>query len=278
VKIPERSEDAWQLIHDDPFDRVRTDEDVDAVVASFAARSATPYAEVLRRLVGIEEVDEDDARSFLQQVLEHRRRLASALGRAVHVRVAALDLLTLSPMKTTTRRDSRPILVTSSLLEKALEEATADAVTGLPQRAHFMSLVRHELRQRRRRRACIAFIDLDRFKRVNDEHGHARGDEVLRTLGVAAREVLRQGDVIARVGGDEFAVLLLDVAPEEAEAAVDRLRDRFEALTQPLGTSFSSGIAVAAEDEAAEALLVRADEAMYRQKRARAGESSRDRG
>lgn len=264
----ERAEHAWQLIHDDPFDLTHAD-DVAAVIASFAARSQTPHADVLRCLVGIEDVDEDDARTFLEEVLEHRRQIASALGRPVHVRVAALDMLTLRPVPTS-RRDSRPIIVTTTLLEKALEEATSDPVTDLPQRAHFMSLVRHELRQRRRRTACIAFIDLDRFKRVNDEFGHARGDQVLRALGVAAREVLRQGDVIARMGGDEFALLLLDVVPEEAEAVVDRLRDRFEALTRPLDTSFSAGVAMAAQDEPAESLLVRADQAMYRQKRARA--------
>jgi len=67
VKAAERSEHAWQLIHDDPFDRVRTDEDVGAVVAAFAARSATPYAEVLRRLVGIEDVD--DLKEDLEQAL-----------------------------------------------------------------------------------------------------------------------------------------------------------------------------------------------------------------
>ncbi|MBX3190392.1 MAG: GGDEF domain-containing protein [Labilithrix sp.] len=264
---------AWQLIHDDPFDRVRTDADVEGVVASFAARTATPYAEVLRRLVGLEEISEDDARAFFGQVLEHRRGLATSLEREVHLRVAALDLLTLRPPRKTLHSGSHPIIVTSALLEKALEEASADPVTGLPQRAHFMSLVSHELRQRRRRKACVAFIDLDRFKNVNDAYGHAAGDEVLRALGAAAREVLRQGDVIARIGGDEFAVLVLDALPDEANAAVERLRDRFEALTRPFGTSFSAGIAVATQGESPESLLMRADGAMYRQKRARAAAS-----
>jgi diguanylate cyclase (GGDEF)-like protein len=268
------TEQAWQLIHDDPFDRTTTDEQIEAVVASCAARSATPYAEVLRRLVGIDEMSEPDARAFFRRVLDHRRELSAALGRAVHVRVAALDALTMLPVNPRTRHDTHPIIVTPSLLERAFEEAAADGVTGLPQRAQFMSLLRHELRQRKRRKVCVAYVDLDRFKAVNDQHGHARGDDVLRSLAYSARGVLREGDVLARIGGDEFAVLLVDVTPAEAEAALRRLRDRFEALTAPLGTSFSAGIAVATAGEQAERLVTRADEAMYRQKRSRAALAS----
>jgi diguanylate cyclase (GGDEF)-like protein len=132
-----------------------------------------------------------------------------------------------------------------------------------------MKLLRHELKQRHRRSLCVAYVDLDGFKEVNDLFGHARGDEVLRVLAHAARESLREGDVLARMGGDEFAVLLMDALPGEAEAVIQRLRDRFEQLTKPLGTSFSAGIAVAGQGEEAEALVTRADEAMYRQKRAR---------
>jgi diguanylate cyclase (GGDEF)-like protein len=262
---------AWQLIHDDPFDRAATEEEIARIVRSVAARSATPYVEVLRRLVGIDDMNEVEAQAFFARVVEHRRVMGQALGRSIHIRVAALDLLTArTPNTPTTRRDSHPIIVTPSLLEKAFEVATADAVTGLPQRSQFMNLLRHELRQRKRRSVCVAFIDLDGFKRVNDRHGHARGDEVLRALARSARGSLREGDVLARIGGDEFAVLLLDATPAEADAALRRLRDRFEALTAPLGTSFSAGIAVAGASEPAERVVMRADQAMYRQKRARA--------
>ena len=259
----------WQLIHDDPFDRATSDQDIERVVTTISARTDNPYTEVLRRLVGVDHVDEAEARTFFREVIEHRRNLIATLARPVHIRVAALDLLTMRPMKSGVRRDSHPIIVTSSLLEKAFEVATADGVTGLPQRAQFMNLLRHELRQRKRRSICVAFIDLDGFKRVNDQHGHARGDEVLRALAQSARGSLREGDVLARFGGDEFAVLLLDATPDEADAALRRLRDQFEMLTRPLGTSFSSGIALAGAGEAAERVIVRADQAMYRQKKSR---------
>ena len=268
---PQNDTEAWQLIHDDPFDKITDDEEIERVVATFAARSATPYIEVLRRLVGSEDMTEAEAKAFFRRVMDHRRELAKALGRAVHVRVAALDVLTTTrPSRGGVRRDSHPIVVTPSFLEKAFEEAAADPLTGLPQRATFLHLLRHELLQRKRRSVCVAFIDLDGFKRVNDTHGHAAGDEVLRALARSARGALREGDTLARIGGDEFAVLVLDATPTEADAALRRLRDRFEELTAPLGTSFSAGIAVASDGEAAERLLMRADEAMYRQKRSRA--------
>jgi diguanylate cyclase (GGDEF)-like protein len=269
VGHPQNDTEAWQLIHDDPFGSAASEPDIERVVSTIAARNTAPFTEVLRRLVGIEDMAEPEARSFFRAVVERRREIAAALGRPVHIRVAALDLLTTRPARTGVRRDSHPIIVTPSLLEKAFEVATADGVTGLPQRAHFMNLLRHELRQRKRRSVCVAFIDLDGFKRVNDAHGHARGDDVLKALARSARGALREGDVLARIGGDEFAILLLDASPAEADAAVQRLRARFEALTVPLGTSFSAGIAVAGAGEPAERLVMRADEAMYREKRAR---------
>ena len=269
MQHPQNDTETWQLIHDDPFDGAITDEELERVVTSFAARNATPYTEVMRRLVGVEDMTEIEARAFFRRLLGHRRELVKALGRDVHVRVAALDLLTTRPVRRGTH-DSHPIIVTPSLLEKAFEEATADGLTGLPQRSQFMNLLRHELRQRKRRSVCVAFVDLDGFKRVNDAHGHSAGDEVLRALARSARGSLREGDVLARIGGDEFGVLLLDATPAEADAALRRLRDRFEALTSPLGTSFSAGIAVAGIGEPAEQVVTRADQAMYRQKRSRA--------
>ena len=260
-------EAAWQLIHDDLFDRASTDAELEDIVERLSAKTAKPYSEMIQRMLGMEGIGEEEARSFFRRILDHRAGMSKALGRAVHVRVAALDLLT---TRSSARHDSRPILVSPSLLERALEEAGSDAVTGLPQRAHFMSLLRHELRQRKRRNIAVVYLDLDRMKRVNDEHGHARGDEVLRLLARAARVTLRHGDVLARIGGDEFAIILLDASQAEADAAVRRLRARFEAKTAPLGVSFSAGIALAQENEGAEELLARADVGMYREKRARA--------
>ena len=264
------NEQPWQLIHDDTFDGAKSEAEIEAVVRAISARNASPYREVVRLLAGVDDIEESEAQLFYERIIEHRARLSRILARDVHVRVAALDMLTTRPPKTIAQQDSHPIVVTSSMLERALEEATLDGLTGLPQRAQFMNLLRHELRQRKRRSVAVAYIDLDGFKRVNDEQGHAAGDEVLRTLARAARGVLREGDALARLGGDEFAVLLLDVSEEgEAEAVIDRLRRRFEKLTSAVRTSFSCGIAIAETGELPEAVIMRADGEMYREKRQR---------
>lgn len=267
---PDPADDALELIRDESFDQFVSDEDIDVMLATLAKASAVPHAELMRRMLGMEELHEQAARVLLRRVLDHRRRLSKALGREVHVRVAALDLHSLRPPR---RHESRPIVVTSSLVERALEEASADALTGLPQRAHFLGLLRHELRQRRRRNLAVVYVDLDGMKRVNDTFGHARGDEVLRAFSRSGRATLRQGDVLARIGGDEFALLLVDVTPAEASAAVARLRHRFEARTASLRTSFSAGIAMGEAGVSADELLARADAAMYRDKRSRAERS-----
>ena len=209
---------------------------------------------------------EAEARSLYIRGVDHRREMACVLGRPVHVRVAALDLITANRRNP---RESRPIMVAPALLERALEEAGSDGVTGLPRGSHFLNLLQHELRQRQRR-VTVVYIDLDGFKEVNDTHGHARGDDVLRTMACAAREVLRRGDVLARLGGDEFALMLVDASPEESHSAVQRLRARFEELTAPLATSFSAGMAIADASSTAEDLVARADREMYEEKRRRA--------
>jgi diguanylate cyclase (GGDEF)-like protein len=260
----------WKLLRDDIFDRIHTDAELDALVERIAAESDTPYADAVRHMVGLDGLEEIDARGFYRRIVEHWRRLSRVLGRSVHVRVAALDLLTYRPPRAAIRRDSRPIIVTPSLIERALSEARTDAVTGLPQRAHFMGLLRHELRQRKRRDLAVVYIDLDGFKRVNDTYGHAKGDEVLRLLSRVGRATMRHGDVIARIGGDEFALLLLDLSLDEANTAVARLRQRFEVRASALGVSFSAGVVLAEPGDSPEAVLARADAAMYRDKRARA--------
>lgn len=259
---------AWELIRDDVFVRILDDAELERLVVERAKSSGEPHADLIRLMIGTS-VMESEARTLWRRILVHRREMSTALGRPVHVRVAALDLLTHRPPTRSYPRDSRPIMVASSLLERALEEASSDSVTGLPRVAHFMNLLSYELLQRRRR-VIVVFIDLDGFKAVNDEHGHAHGDEILRTMAMAARTVLRRGDVIARLGGDEFGLMLTEVSPEEGYAAVERLRHHFEELTTDMKTSFSFGLAVAKPDSTAEQLLHEADHAMYAQKRERA--------
>ncbi|MFO0740049.1 MAG: GGDEF domain-containing protein [Labilithrix sp.] len=258
---------AWQLIRDDVFDRILDDAELERLVAEKARVTSEPHAEIVRVMLGMN-LSEEEARALFQRAIAHRQEMSRALGRQVHIRVAALDLIMSRPASRRSPRESRPVMMAPAFLERALEEASADSVTGLPRAAHYMNLLQHELRQRGRS-IVVVYIDLDGFKLVNDQHGHACGDDILRTMADAARTTLRRGDVLARVGGDEFALLLLDASPEEAQHVVERLRARFEELTAAYGTSFSAGLAFSDGNASANELVARADQAMYRDKHAR---------
>ncbi len=147
--------------------------------------------------------------------------------------------------------------------------AEEDALTGLSNRRTFAQA----LDARRTTTSAVLYIDLDRFKEINDSYGHVVGDEVLVEIGRRIRSMCRPGDVIARLGGDEFAVLLPDVDPTHAERISHRVLARIcDPLPDGLGPArigASGGLALGLlEDDAVE----RADLAMLASKRAGRGQ------
>ncbi|HST33154.1 MAG TPA: GGDEF domain-containing protein, partial [Solirubrobacteraceae bacterium] len=163
-----------------------------------------------------------------------------------------------------------------SLVVQLAAESRTDALTGLLNRRGFDE--RAALAQAHTRRAggslALVTFDLDYFKRVNDEWGHEMGDRVLARTGAVIGELVRETDVAARVGGEEFTVLLPLTDAHEAEAFTQRVR-RALAATDPDGTPLvrvSAGVSVCASPAAIETCLQRADSALYQAKR-----SGRDR-
>ena len=149
-------------------------------------------------------------------------------------------------------------------------QAHHDALTGLANRRLFRDVVASALE---RRAGAVLYIDLNGFKSVNDELGHAAGDLLLTIVGERLRRSLRSGDAAARLGGDEFGVLLSEATPEEAEATAARLRS---ALAEPVALDgrtvaggASVGVAAIARSSAVDVdqLLGEADAAMYDDKR-----------
>jgi diguanylate cyclase (GGDEF)-like protein len=152
--------------------------------------------------------------------------------------------------------------------------AATDALTGLPNRRYFDEFV-GLLAQRRRAGDAVGIlmVDIDRFKVLNDTHGHATGDAVLRAVGGAIVAAVREDDVPARFGGEEFVVLLRNPKAGVAVEIGERIRAAVRGLDlQQLGVqrvSVSIGVAVAAgPDEPIEELIETADRALYRAKRA----------
>jgi diguanylate cyclase (GGDEF)-like protein/PAS domain S-box-containing protein len=157
-------------------------------------------------------------------------------------------------------------------------QARHDALTGLANRRYLMEALTHALASRRRLDSNIAvlFCDVDHFKQVNDAFGHDVGDRLLIAVARRLDAAAREGDLVARIAGDEFVVLLRHVTTEaEAEAAAGR---HLNALVQPLDAggaevevSVSIGYAVAAIGDSPTELLRRADSEMYRVKRSGRG-------
>lgn len=159
------------------------------------------------------------------------------------------------------------------LLETVRHQATHDALTGLPNRALFLDRLGEVLAGTApEQHVGVLFCDLDRFKAVNDSLGHAAGDELLRQVAARLRAAIRPGDLVGRLSGDEFAVLLPALArPEDAGRVVDRVLGCFDQPFRLEGTSIAVGNSVGAAVHSgpggsADALLRAADAEMYRHK------------
>ncbi len=156
---------------------------------------------------------------------------------------------------------------------RQLEDLVAtDELTGLYNRRHFLRLASRELELMRPDTLHgLALIDLDHFKRINDVHGHAAGDQVLQAFARVAGGCVREGDVLARYGGEEFVLLLPNADPDRLTACCERLRQAFSQVD--LGElavgnlSLSVGMTLICEGDDLDAALQRADQALYRAKR-----------
>src|SRR6185369_11943317 len=197
-------------------------------------------------------------------------RMRHADGTLRHVEVGLKNLLE-DPAVQGVVVNYRDVTGRRMLEDELRHQAFHDSLTGLPNRALFLDRLSHGLSRRRRFRGPLAvlFVDLDDFKTVNDSLGHAAGDDLLKSVAERLARSLRSGDTIARMGGDEFAVLV-----EEANGrdAPDKVAQRLLAALQPpfsingseLFVRASVGLTVSTtRNDSAEDLLRNADTAMY---------------
>ena len=164
-------------------------------------------------------------------------------------------------------------------LEQALaqirEIAIRDDLTGAFNRRHLMDLIMHQkaVADRGSYRFSLCMLDLDHFKRINDDHGHLAGDRALQGVAEILDQQVRVGDIISRFGGEEFVILLSETPLQAAAETAERLRQQIEehaAAATPEGVTVTASIGVTEylAGEPIEAALSRADRALYRAKAA----------
>ena len=163
--------------------------------------------------------------------------------------------------------------------KETLHTALHDVLTGLPNRVLFYDRLEHGMEQAKRHgwHLAVMFLDLDKFKTINDTYGHDVGDVVLQTIATRLKETTRTDDTVSRYGGDEFLYLLMEIdddhdAATVANKIIESVQLPCEVSVGELVISTSIGIAIFPRDgTTVESLIMRADAAMYRAKRSKCG-------
>jgi diguanylate cyclase (GGDEF)-like protein len=172
--------------------------------------------------------------------------------------------------------DSRDITERKYLEEELNRQATTDELTKIFNRRYFMSEAQDEQRSAARHSQpyAIAIIDLDHFKTINDTYGHAVGDLALLAFTEICTKCIREIDIFARFGGDEFALLLPQTTRAQATLVIERIHQSVTEKSSDLGgnrvkITLTTGLACSTDGhETLEALIIRADQALYRAKEA----------
>jgi diguanylate cyclase (GGDEF)-like protein len=151
------------------------------------------------------------------------------------------------------------VIARADIIDHLTDEAHTDPLTRLPNRRAWDSRLAVALAESQH--LAVVLLDLDHFKRFNDTYGHPAGDDLLQRAGVAWRSVIRDHDFLARLGGEEFGVLIFSADRAAALRTVERIRSQI-----PGDETCSAGIAFRESNETAEALIGRADQALYEAK------------
>jgi diguanylate cyclase (GGDEF)-like protein len=225
-----------------------------------------PYRRLLLDLTG-HDAPESEALPLWQGIVAHRTKLTEQIGRDPGMEVAALDYLKNMVVAIPDLR-----VVDAAAIERLRGLASTDALTGALNRRAFDVLLGRELARAARMNTSTALlvIDVDRFKDVNDQHGHLAGDRVLVGLAALLGQSIRASDAVARTGGDEFVVLLPATEREGAIVLADRIRESVtteDLLGNGETVTVSIGVGVLPAGNRAD-LVAAADEALYRAKAA----------
>lgn len=155
--------------------------------------------------------------------------------------------------------------------EEVLQKmATIDPLTSLLNRRRFSEFLEHEIERTKRYKTELSIImfDIDHFKKINDTYGHKEGDNVLKLLGIRMKDIIRESDIIARWGGEEFMVLAVNTDMQNAQIIAEKFRTDIESQRFPNMTGFtvSAGVTQFEDGDNAASLIDRVDKALYQAK------------
>jgi diguanylate cyclase (GGDEF)-like protein len=218
------------------------------------------------------DLSETVSSEYWDQILERRRHLADTLGKPISLKAAMVDVLASSSYLRV------PILMEYDDLRKLQFNAATDPLTELYNRRLFEEHFDKELNRalRYNQHLALVILDLHQFKEVNDRFGHPQGDLFLRTAAATLRKSLRTSDYAFRIGGDEFALLLVHSDSEQASTLARRIRTNFATAVQNMqasvGLGLDYGIAIFPEDgDQKEVLVGVADQRLYEMKHVERG-------
>jgi diguanylate cyclase (GGDEF)-like protein len=195
-----------------------------------------------------------------------------------HFFYAATIIWPISVLTAWTGELQKKLATQKAALQKALEQikrqAESDDLTGLINRRAAMPVLQSEIAARHQGHGpiCLALLDIDRFKTVNDKYGHQTGDEALRMFAKLGKTALRAGDMFARWGGEEFLLMLPDSSITQGVECIERLRTTlatasFDFVSPGFKLTLSAGVTDLRKADTLETLLERADQAMYQAKK-----------
>src|SRR6202451_527386 len=240
---------------------------LDLLVETLDGLDESARGQILKKFFcNIPQIDFTDAQSndYWERILLRRRELAESIGKKVSLKTAMVDVLASTSFLRV------PILMEYEEFKKLQINAATDPLTGLYNRRLFDEYCDKELNRAKRygQQLAVVILDVHKLKEVNDHHGHLQGDQILQLAAATLRKTLRASDFAFRIGGDEFALLLLQEDSEQATTLCRRVRAQYEGDVASLkldpGVTLDFGIAVQPLDgEQKSVLLGVADDRLY---------------
>jgi len=229
------------------------------------------FSEIIQMLTNIH-LDEDVAREDWQNILRHKHFMSEKLERNVGIRVATLDYYT-----NITRQLASPIIVDMAEYTRTVKDSITDPLTFCYNRRYFDYVLNHAITKANEKNTPLSLLmaDIDFFKQYNDQNGHLMGDFALIEVSRILQVVSRRNDIVARWGGEEFAVVLPGLGVAEALSVADRTRTAVEGYRFPNeqllpGKRLTISIGVAEYKETMKTtndLVKAADDALYKAKK-----------